>query len=173
MVRVLVQANVDVNQMDQGGLSPLMMCCVQGDSEMTKLLLDSQANPNLQQSNTGYTALMFACKGGHLDTVMILMGHVADPLIRNSSGITASDVALVNDFPDLCAVIKLMEPKTTSDIAEHPDTSLMKETVDEVVKRFHAQMDHVPSLSLYDSDKGVAFRAPKEHLKHQFSEHET
>ena len=34
--------------------------------------------------NTGYTALMFACKGGHLDTVMILMGHVADPLIRNS-----------------------------------------------------------------------------------------
>ena len=27
-------------------------------------------------------------------------------------------MALVNDFPDLCAVIKLMEPKTTSDIAE-------------------------------------------------------
>ena len=34
----------------QGGLSPLMMCCEQGDSEMAKLLLDSQANPNLQQS---------------------------------------------------------------------------------------------------------------------------
>ncbi|CAI8034646.1 Putative ankyrin repeat protein RBE_0220 [Geodia barretti] len=73
MVRDLVQANADVNQMEQGGLSPLMMCCEQGDSEMAKLLLDSQANPNLQQSNTGYTAPMFACKGGHLATVKVLM----------------------------------------------------------------------------------------------------
>jgi ankyrin repeat protein len=55
---------------------------------MAKLLLDSQANPNLQQSNTGYTALMFACKGGHLDTVKVLMEHGADPLIRNSVSCT-------------------------------------------------------------------------------------
>ena len=34
----------------QGGLSALMMCCEEGKSEMAKLLLDSQANPDLQQS---------------------------------------------------------------------------------------------------------------------------
>ena len=74
MVRELVQANVDVNQMEQvcqllhsycyitlhclhvcvlytqGGLSALMMCCENGNSEMAKLLLDSEANPDLQQS---------------------------------------------------------------------------------------------------------------------------
>ena len=42
----------------------------------------------------------------------------------------------------------------------------MKETVDEVVKRFHAQMDHVPLLSLYDSDKDVALKAPTAYFKH-------
>ncbi|CAI8053439.1 hypothetical protein GBAR_LOCUS29229, partial [Geodia barretti] len=26
---------------------------------------------------------MFACKGGHLDTVKVLMEHGADPLIRS------------------------------------------------------------------------------------------
>ena len=39
---------------------------------------------------------------------------------------------------------------------QHPDNPLMEEAVDEVVKRFHVQMDHIPRISLYDSDKGVA-----------------
>ncbi|CAI8045085.1 hypothetical protein GBAR_LOCUS24949 [Geodia barretti] len=61
-----------------------------------------------------------------------------------------------------------MEPQATAHITEHPDTSLMKETVDEVVKRFHAQMDHVPLLSLYDSDKDVALKVPTAYFKHHF-----
>ena len=34
----------------QGGLSALMMCCENGNSEMAKFLLGSAANPDLQQS---------------------------------------------------------------------------------------------------------------------------
>ena len=34
----------------QGGLSALMLCCEEGKSETAKLLLDSKANPDLQQS---------------------------------------------------------------------------------------------------------------------------
>ena len=34
----------------QGGLSALMMCCENGNSEMAKFLLGSEANPDLQQS---------------------------------------------------------------------------------------------------------------------------
>ncbi|CAI8045386.1 Ankyrin repeat and MYND domain-containing protein 2 [Geodia barretti] len=140
MARDLVQANADVNQMEQGGLSPLMMCCEQGKSEMAKLLLDSQANPNLQQSNTGYTALMFACKGGHLDTVKVLMEHGADPLIRNSAGVTALGVASANEFPDVCNELNHWgQPDSTTDV-EHPETSTAKGEVDEVVSRFQGQM---------------------------------
>ena len=83
-------------------MSALMMCCVEGNSEMARLLLDSHSNPDLQQSvrilekvanryiivclflqDTGCTALMFACMRGHLDTVMLLMEYGADSQIRN------------------------------------------------------------------------------------------
>ena len=33
--------------------------------------------------STGFTAVMFACKNGHLDTVMTLMRHGANPHIKN------------------------------------------------------------------------------------------
>ena len=48
----------------------------------------------------------------------------------------------VIDFPSLIS-------------SQHTDRSLMKESVEEVVRKFRAQLDHVPILSLYDSDKGV------------------
>ncbi|CAI8045066.1 Kinase D-interacting substrate of 220 kDa [Geodia barretti] len=168
IVRELVNARVDVDHMYQNGLSSLMLCCVEGNSEMANLLLEAQADTDLQQSSTGYTALMFACKGGHLDTVIGHMEHGANSAIKNQEGMTASDVASVNEFPDLCAVINLMGPPPTvmqDEIIEHPDTPLMKEAVDEVIKRFHAQMDHVPVISIYDSDKQVALRVPKQHFK--------
>ena len=37
----------------------------------------------LQLQGTGFTALMFACKGGHLDTVFTLLGQSANTAIRN------------------------------------------------------------------------------------------
>ena len=42
--------NVCIYTYAQGGLSALMLCCEAGNSEMADLLLNSPANPNLQQS---------------------------------------------------------------------------------------------------------------------------
>ena len=39
----------------QGSLSALMLCCEAGNSEMADLLLNSPANPNLQQSVCNYS----------------------------------------------------------------------------------------------------------------------
>ena len=33
--------------------------------------------------STGFTALMLACKGGHIDTVITLMEHGANSHLRN------------------------------------------------------------------------------------------
>ena len=33
--------------------------------------------------DTGFTALMFACKGGHLDTVITLLEHSANNALTN------------------------------------------------------------------------------------------
>ena len=37
---------------------------------------------------------------------------------------------------------------------------MMEETVEKLMKRFHAQMDAIPKLSLYDSDKGIGLEIP-------------
>ena len=57
--------------------------------------------------------------------------------------------------------------------SQHPDRALMRESVEEVVRRFRTQMEHVPILSLYDRDKGVALNVPKELFRQNvtFTEH--
>ena len=54
-----------------------------------------------------------------------------------------------------------------------PDRSLMRGSVEEVVRRFRAQMEHVPILSLYDRDKGVGLNVPKKIFRQTdpFTEH--
>ena len=38
--------------------------------------------------------------------------------------------------------------------SQHPD-DVVKQEVVEVIEQFHIQMDHVPIISLYDSEKGM------------------
>ena len=45
---------------------------------------------------------------------------------------------------------------------QHPDTALMQEAAEEIVKRFRTQMDNIPKVSLYDSRKGVILTIPRE-----------
>ena len=47
----------------------------------------------------------------------------------------------------------------------HPDTTVLKETVDELVKRFHAQLDYAPRILWYNRDKGVSLEIPTAMLK--------
>ena len=48
----------------QGGLSALMLCCEAGNSEMAELLLNSHANPDLQQSvcTLSLYSILYMCK---------------------------------------------------------------------------------------------------------------
>ena len=54
-----------------------------------------------------------------------------------------------------------------------PERYLMRGSVEEVVRKFRAQMEHVPILSPCDRDKGVALNVPKELFRQTdtFTEH--
>ncbi|CAI8018727.1 hypothetical protein GBAR_LOCUS11348 [Geodia barretti] len=100
-----------------------------------------------------------ACYNDDLTTASVLLRAGAYRNGCNKFGqtplllaVTKNNVAMVKEVIGAGVDVNKME--------QHPDTSLIKETVDEVVKRFHAQMDHVPLLSLYDSDKDVALKVP-------------
>ena len=66
-IKWIVSYNPDVNIQDDNGISPLMICCTQGQYdpvEIIKLLLAAGADPNLRSNTTGggYTSLMYVIK---------------------------------------------------------------------------------------------------------------
>ena len=64
---------------------PPHMCtlCVKSQSILRKTFATYYYFLGNFMQGTGYTALMFACKGGHLDTVIGLMEHGANSAIKN------------------------------------------------------------------------------------------
>ena len=72
----------------------------------------------------------------------------------------------------LCIIMHLYM-QLMSQFPQHPDITVMNEAADELVKRFHAQLDHTPRISLYDSDKGVALEIPREIILYSFQEKHT
>ena len=50
--------------------------------------------------------------------------------------------------------------------SQHPDSSQMNETVENLVRKFRDQMDLAPMPSLYDSGDGMPFTAPRECFRH-------
>jgi ankyrin repeat protein len=68
------------------GWTPLMYAALYGDGETIRLLLESGANPNVQNDRGG-TALMYAVDNE--EKTRLLLDHGADPNLRSGEGQTA------------------------------------------------------------------------------------
>lgn len=75
---------------------PLRIAISWRNSIGAKLLLDYEANPNLQRSD-GKTALMEACQRSDQYIVEMLLSKGADPRVKNSEGHSAIDFVPVED----------------------------------------------------------------------------
>jgi len=74
-----------------------------GQYEITKMLLDASADPNLPDGPLT-TALMLAAEEGHADVVKLLLEYGADANLKDLTKETALDKAINNDHID---VVKL------------------------------------------------------------------
>jgi ankyrin repeat protein len=59
-----------------------------------------------QERTQGWTALIWAAKQGHRQTVQTLMHHQADPTLKDLSGRTAANWAREAGHPDLLPLIE-------------------------------------------------------------------
>ena len=75
----------------------------------TNILLQPQLKPFLLQSNfqtdSGWTALMFASENGHSEIVQLLLNAKAKPDLQTDSGETALYLAVMKGYPDIVQLL--------------------------------------------------------------------
>ncbi|KAG5900301.1 hypothetical protein JTB14_000827 [Gonioctena quinquepunctata] len=83
------------------GLTPLMMCCLNGQHQCATLLVSSGAEINIRDQISGRTALFHAAESHDLEMVQLLLNHLADTRIKNFFGTSPHDAMYeIEDIPD-------------------------------------------------------------------------
>ena len=75
VLKLLIKAGGDVNQLREGGGSPLIVASGEGHVECVKVLLAAGAYA-LHKSDDGFTALDFAIRYKHPAVMAILRAHL-------------------------------------------------------------------------------------------------
>jgi ankyrin repeat protein len=92
IVRLLIDYKADLNARDSIGLTPIMRVTGAAATNFIKILLDTGAKTDLQDTN-GNTALHYAVYRVDPESVATLLEHKADPNIQNDQGFTPLDLA--------------------------------------------------------------------------------
>ncbi len=93
-LRELIDLNpeLDINQKNHKGYSPLMLAVYNGNHEVSRMLLEEGADPN-SSDLSGSTVLMGAAFKGDVEMVILLVNRGAKPDLINHNGITAEQWA--------------------------------------------------------------------------------
>ncbi|CCK70450.1 Hos4p KNAG_0E01880 [Huiozyma naganishii CBS 8797] len=98
---LLAEGDVDIDDQDNAGNTPLHEAALNGHLDIVKLLVETGANVNIQSfAMFGDTPLIDASANGHLDVVQYLVAHGSDPTITNAKGLTAYEAIEMDDELD-------------------------------------------------------------------------
>lgn len=92
-VQKLLKKGAEVDMVDKGGYSAMMLAASNNFSSIVELLVQHGADVNRIENSNGWTALIWAAKQGHDETVRVLMNHQADKTIRDFAHFSAIDYA--------------------------------------------------------------------------------
>lgn len=107
ILKMVLDAGGDPNTRNPstGGTTPLMSAATRGDEPIARLLLQSGARVD-QQESSGKSALIFAAASGHFNIVSLLLKNGADPELRDHGGQTASDIARAVGSTDIATLLE-------------------------------------------------------------------
>ena len=105
VVKLLLDHGADLAAVTKRCYTPLMMAVGRGRVGVAALLL-SLPNINLEARTLGgWTALLSAASGGHVQVVKLLLDHGADPAAVDVRGITALMKAAMNGRGEVAALL--------------------------------------------------------------------
>ena len=92
-VKLLLERGADANVRGARGYTPLIQAATKGQTDIAQLLLEHDANPDLAEAQSSWTALMMAAVRADAKMVEVLINHGADINVTDPKGQTAVDVA--------------------------------------------------------------------------------
>ena len=105
--RRLIDNGAQVDLQDKGGYTALMLAASNNFVELVDYLVTQGAEVDHVEHSNGWTALIWASRLGHRETVQLLLRHNGDPTIRDQQGLSASDHARLGGHD---AVLELLQP---------------------------------------------------------------
>jgi ankyrin repeat protein len=90
------------------GWTPLHYAAASGDDAIARLLLEHGARVDAVSppASGAYTPLMMAAREGHESTALLLIGQGANPLLKNSEGLSAAQIAERADHKGIAGAIQ-------------------------------------------------------------------
>ncbi|MEW6351836.1 MAG: ankyrin repeat domain-containing protein [Thermodesulfobacteriota bacterium] len=83
----------------------LVRACMAGDGLRARMLLELGVRPNVNDPALGYTPLMAACLGGHVEIAKDLLFYGASPNMADAYGRTALTAAAAGGHADLVQLL--------------------------------------------------------------------
>ncbi|XP_045467066.1 uncharacterized protein LOC123675663 [Harmonia axyridis] len=146
--------NLDIDQFNYDGLTPLMMCAFHNDRiDMAEQFLKKNAQMNLKDLKSGRTAIFHAAESHNASMVSLLLDYGADTKIRNFFGTSVHDAMFeLDDMPK-----EIKYPILGRDLKVHEKRKLYQQNVRrETFKR--KKLDFVSTIQKLKSRSNFVMR---------------
>ncbi|BAM41410.1 ankyrin repeat containing protein [Theileria orientalis strain Shintoku] len=100
MTELLLSRNVDVNEKDSQGITPLSYSCTKGNAEYVAYLLEAGANPTIQDVN-GRTSYHSVALGGSLEIAKLLYEKAGAQNTQDRWSLTPAKLAQIRGHADM------------------------------------------------------------------------
>lgn len=92
IVRTLLERGSAIDHRDKSGYTAVLAAVINNRPEVLALLLEYGADADVQEHDTGNTALMWAARAGNDQLQRMLIAAGADTTLRNKAGETLVDI---------------------------------------------------------------------------------
>ena len=101
ILQAFLDHGMNINIKDEYGDTALMCASRFGSEKSVTFLLNQNANPNIQDSDDGNNALIYASYNGYKGIVQLLLNHNVDIDLKTNFGQTALDYAKTEEIKEM------------------------------------------------------------------------